>query len=65
MSPNPDEALETLIHDVRSQSSSLTSAAALLRESTPAEARELLDLMVRQAESLTAKLGAYRRSLGS
>jgi hypothetical protein len=59
------DSLETLIHDVHSQGASLISAAPLLRESSPSEARELLELMIRQAESLTAKLGAYRRSLGS
>lgn len=62
MSPDP---LETLIHDVHSQGASLISAAPLLRESTTSEARELLELMIRQAESLAAKLDAYRISLGS
>jgi hypothetical protein len=65
VSANAPDALETLIHDVRSQGSNLISAAALLRESTAGEARELLELMTRQAQELAAKLAAYRRSLGS
>lgn len=64
MSPRPADALETLIHDVNSRGSSLISAALLLRESAPAEARELLLLMIQQAESLARKLSAYERSLG-
>jgi hypothetical protein len=61
MSP---DALETLIHDVHSQGASLISAAPLLRESSPSETRELLALMIQQAESLAVKLAAFRRSLG-
>lgn len=64
MSPNDPEALERLIHDVSSQGSGLISAAPLLRESSPAEARELLALMIRQAESLARNLADFERSLG-
>jgi hypothetical protein len=65
MSPGSSEELRTLIHDVRSQGASLIRAAPLLQESSASETQELLDLMIQQAESLAAKLGAYRRSLGS
>jgi hypothetical protein len=60
VSAGADDGLDKLVHDVRSKCDSLRSAAGLLRGSTPAERRELLALMARQAESL-AKLFAERK----
>jgi hypothetical protein len=57
---NP-EALEDLIHDVNSKCASLREAAPLLRNAEPAEARELLELMTRQARSLAGVLEAFER----
>ena len=53
--------MEKLIHDVNSQSSTLRSAAALLRNTPPREARELLALMVRQAEALARSVADFER----
>jgi nitrogen-specific signal transduction histidine kinase len=50
------EALEKLIHDVNSKCASLKDAAPLLRTAVPAEAKELLKLMIAQARSLTEAL---------
>ena len=57
---NP-EALEKLIHDVNSKCASLKQAAPLLREAAPAEARELLKLMIEQARSLADVLEKFNK----
>jgi hypothetical protein len=56
MSSDP---LSTLIHDVNSKCASLKSAAALLRASSPKEAKELLSLMTQQARSLAADIAEF------
>lgn len=53
--------LDILIHDVNSKCSSLKDAAKLLPDSTPAEYKELLGLMVRQARALADELAAFER----
>ncbi len=53
--------LDTLIHDVNSKCSSLKDAAKLLPDSTAAEFKELLALMVRQARALADELAAFER----
>jgi nitrogen-specific signal transduction histidine kinase len=55
------EELEKLIHDVNSKCASMRDAAPLLRDAAPAEARELLTLMVEQARSLTDVLVEFGR----
>ena len=54
--------LDTLIHDVNSKCSSLKDAAKLLTDSTPAEKKELLALMVKQARTLADDLAAFERA---
>lgn len=58
MTAKPDDALEKLIHDVRSKCDSLRAAAGLLRDSPPGEREHLLGLMERQARSLASLLAA-------
>ena len=55
------DPLSTLIHDVNSKCASLTQAAPLLREAAPAEARELLKLMIEQARSLAGVLEKFEK----
>ncbi len=59
-----DEALEKLIHDVNSRCSSLKSAVSLLKGARPEEARELLRLMVEQANTLAAELARHESAGG-
>lgn len=47
-----DAALRKLVHDVNSKCASLKGGAALLKDSAPAERKELLRLMAEQARSL-------------
>lgn len=54
--------LDKLIHDVNSKCSSLKDAAKLLPASSPAERRELLALMVKQARALADDLAAHERA---
>ncbi|OGR98490.1 MAG: hypothetical protein A2V88_05965 [Elusimicrobia bacterium RBG_16_66_12] len=55
--------LDTLIHDVNSKCASLKDAAALLRGMPAAEAKELLDLMTRQALGLADSIKDYEEEL--
>lgn len=52
--------LEKLIHDVNSKCASLRDAASLLRQAEPAEARELLKLMVEQARGLADAIAKFQ-----
>ena len=54
--------LDTLIHDVNSKCSSLKDAAKLLADSSAAEKKELLALMVKQARALADALAAFERA---
>ena len=54
-------ALDDLIHDVKSKCASLTGAAALLRKAEPKEANELLSLMAAQAKGLAEQLSRFQR----
>lgn len=49
-----DAALRKLVHDVNSKCASLKGGAALLKDSAPAERKELLRLMAEQARSLAS-----------
>ncbi|MBI4669574.1 MAG: hypothetical protein HY747_10420 [Elusimicrobia bacterium] len=60
MTANQTEILEQLIHDVNSKCASLKSAAALLKNVSDQERRELLELMAQQAEKLTKVIAAYK-----
>lgn len=51
--------LETLIHHVNSKCAGLKGAATLLKHAKPQEARELLTLMLEQAEALTREIGEF------
>ncbi len=53
-----------LIHDVNSQCGSLKSAAGLLKNASPKEAHELLELMIKQAQVLHQKIASYEELLG-
>jgi len=55
-------SLEKLIHDVNSKCSSLKDAAKLLPDASPAEYKELLALMVKQARALADQLAALERA---
>jgi|GEM_PF-4214030 len=57
-------AVEGLIHDVNSQCGSLKSAAGLLKNASPKEAHELLELMIKQAQVLHQKIASYEELLG-
>ena len=54
--------LDKLLHDVNSKCSSLKDAAKLLPDSSPAERKELLALMVKQARTLADDLAAFERA---
>lgn len=55
---------DALVHDVNSKSSSLRTAAAMLKDASDAEAEELLTLMTAQTGKLADAIAAYRRSRG-
>jgi nitrogen-specific signal transduction histidine kinase len=44
--------LSRLLHDVQSKTASLKSAAQLLKDCPPNQAREMLDLMTKEAREL-------------
>lgn len=54
--------LEDLLHDINSKCASLRDAGALLRKSSPSDARELLRLMTQQAASLAQILSDYEKA---
>jgi DNA-binding NtrC family response regulator len=54
------KALDQLVHDVRSKAGSLRSAAERLSTSPPERAGELLELMVKQADTLVEALATYK-----
>ncbi len=62
--PGPEALLETLIHGIHSKCAGLKGAATLLKQAKPQEARELLTLMLEQAEALTREIGEFRRGGG-
>lgn len=57
-----DADLQKLVHDVNSQCSSLKSAAALLKDASAQERKELLPLMVERAQGLARALADYART---
>ncbi|OGR90854.1 MAG: hypothetical protein A2V88_17980 [Elusimicrobia bacterium RBG_16_66_12] len=60
-----DDALVSLLHDIKGTCANLKSAAAMLRGEDSKEERELLGLMSRQARSLADEISAYQaRRLG-
>ena len=62
MSVTRREELDSLIHDMNSKCSSLKTAVGLLRTAASEEARELLALMKRQAESIVEDIAAFQGS---
>ena len=60
MNASPRDLLETLIHDVTSKCSSLKSAAAILRQASPKETRELLALMTEESRRLAKDLADFK-----
>ena len=54
---------DTLIHNVNAKCSSMKEAAAFLRKSSPAQARELGLLMAKQARSLAEDIASAERKL--
>lgn len=54
--------LEKLIHDINSKCSSLKDAAKLLPDSSAAEKKELLALMVSQARALAEELAVFEHA---
>lgn len=59
-----DAVLEKFIHDVNSKSSSLKSAAALLRGAPDNETREMLGMMNEQAQKLAQTVADFERKRG-
>ncbi|HAZ07653.1 MAG TPA: hypothetical protein DCZ01_03810 [Elusimicrobia bacterium] len=60
-----DDALTSLVHDIKAKCANLKSAAAMLRGEASKEEHELLRLMSRQARSLADEISAYQaRRLG-
>lgn len=57
--------LDALLHDVNSKCASLKDAAAMLRGMPAAEAKELLELMSRQALSLADAVEEYAEELAA
>lgn len=57
--PGPAAPLETLIHDIHSKCAGLKGAVNLLKSANPKEARELLTLMLEQAEALTREIAEF------
>ena len=55
---------EKLVHDVNSKTSSLRTAAAMVKDASDAEAAELLTLMTEQTRKLADAVAAYRRARG-
>ena len=63
MSENQKERLETLIHDVNSKCASLRADVALLKTTPLNEAREILELMGQQAQTLAQGIESYAKEL--
>ena len=61
----PSAPLEQFIHDINSKSSSLKSAAALLRGAPDAETREMLAMMSEQAQKLAKIVAEFARKHGA
>ena len=57
--------LRRLLHDVRSKTASLKSAAALLKDSSPKQAREMLDLMSKETRDILRCLYELRKEFDS
>lgn len=55
-----DDALTSLVHDIKGKCANLTSAAAMLRGEASKEEHELLRLMNQQARSLADEISAYQ-----
>ena len=52
--------LRSLIHEVKSKCGTLIHAAERLRESSPAEQAEIVDLMLPRAEEVVRLIKAFR-----
>lgn len=61
METRPDR--RRLLHDLQSKSASLKSAAQLLKECPPAEAREMVSLMIRETQEILQRLSEYEKLL--
>ncbi len=59
-SPSSALSIEKLVHDVNSKCASLRDAVKLLKDSTKAEADELLTLMAAQAEELARAISRFK-----
>lgn len=57
------QGLSRLLHDVQSKTASLKSAAQLLKDSPPDEAREMLALMTAEARAILKCLYELRKEL--
>ena len=56
-----ENALLSLIHEVRSKGSSMSEAAALLPKASPRERQAMLRLMTQQARSLAEIVADFER----
>ena len=57
--------LRRLLHDVQSKTASLKSAAGLLKDSPPAQAREMLELMTKETRDILRCLYELRKGIDS
>lgn len=64
-SKRSDDLLENLLHDVKSNCSSLNDAAALLQKSPQTERDELLEVMAQQAQTLVKAIIDYKATASS
>ena len=60
-----DDARRRFIHDVGAKCASLKDAAALLKDASDKDFRELLDLMTEQAAALQRQIAENRKKLGA
>jgi hypothetical protein len=60
-----DVARRRFIHDVGAKCASLKDAAALLKDASPKDFEELLDLMVEQAAALQREIAGNRKKRGA
>ena len=61
---NEDSEVARLLHDVQSKCSSLKSAAKLLKDASPEEAREMVALMRPAAEAVSRAVDGLAKEFG-
>lgn len=59
-----DSELNRLLHDIQSKCSSLKSAAKLLKDASPEEAREMVALMQPAAEAVSRAVEGLDKEFG-